>query len=93
MTLRNRRSYRELKEEAEDRKRWKRQFISIERKEEIHIFHKSIDLLISSILNNNISYKKSTEVFDFGLYKARYVNLNRCSGCAYSQLPHITVII
>ena len=27
--------------------------LSIEHKEEIHIFHKSMDLLISSILNNN----------------------------------------
>ena len=42
--LRNRRKYWELKEEAEDRKR---SYISI--------FHKSLDLLISSILNNNNS--------------------------------------
>ena len=41
--LTNRR-YWELKEEAEDRGGWKRLF-SIEYKEEIHIFHKSMDLL------------------------------------------------
>ena len=42
-----------LNEEVEDRKRWKRQFIK--HKEEIQvIFHNSRDLLISSILNDNI---------------------------------------
>ena len=51
--MRCRRRYWELTEEVEDRKRWKRQSITIEHKEEIHIFHKSMDLLISSILNIN----------------------------------------
>ena len=46
--LRNTGRYWELKEEAEDRKRWKRQFISIERKEEIQVI--SIYLLIRSYL-------------------------------------------
>ena len=41
----------ELKEEAEVRNRWKRQ-LSIEHKEEIHNYYKSMDLLISSVLNN-----------------------------------------
>ena len=41
--LRNRRIYWKLKEEAEDWKRWRRQFI----------FQNSLDLLISSVLNNN----------------------------------------
>ena len=52
--LRNRRFW-ELKEEAEDRTRWKRQFI--DHKEEIYTFRKSMDLLISSIrvLDNNIA--------------------------------------
>ena len=50
--LRNRRRYCELKEEVEDRKRWKRQFSSIEHREEIQIFHKSMNLLMSSIFNN-----------------------------------------
>ena len=45
--LRNRRIYWELKDEAEDRNN----SLSIEDTEEIHIFHKSVDLLISSILN------------------------------------------
>ena len=49
--LRNRRRYLELKEEAEDRKRWK-DSLSIEHKEEIRIFHKSMDLIISNTLNN-----------------------------------------
>ena len=47
--LRDRRRYWELKKEAEDRKRWRRQ-------SNISIFHKSLDLLISSILNNNNYY-------------------------------------
>ena len=47
--LGNRRRYWELKEETEDRKIWKRE-------EEIQIiFHKSIDLLISSIVNNKFT--------------------------------------
>jgi hypothetical protein len=46
--LRNRR-YWELKEEAEDRKIWKRQFIN---RTLGSIFYKSMDLLISSILHN-----------------------------------------
>jgi hypothetical protein len=46
---RNRRRYWELKEEAEDQN----DSLSIEYKEEIHIFHKIMVLLISSILNNN----------------------------------------
>ena len=46
--LRNKRTYKELKEEAEDRNRWKRQLL-IEHEEKIHILHKSMDLLISSI--------------------------------------------
>jgi len=53
--LRNRRRYWELKEEAEDRKRWRRQFIN-----RTSIFHKSLDLLISSILNNNTKGPKYT---------------------------------
>ena len=50
--LRNRRRYWELKEEAEDRKRWKRQFIKRIYGRNIIIFRKSMDLLISSILND-----------------------------------------
>jgi hypothetical protein len=50
--LRNRRRYWELKDEAEDRKIWI-DSLSVEHKEEIHIFHKSMDLLISSTLNNS----------------------------------------
>ena len=44
----------ELKEEAEDRKRWKRS-LPMQHKEEgtYCIFHKSMELLISSILYNN----------------------------------------
>ena len=50
--LRNRRIYSELKEEAEDRNRWKQQFIN---RTYGSIFYKSMDLLISSVLiNNNI---------------------------------------
>ena len=49
--LRNRRKYWELEEQAEDRNRWKK--LSIEHREEIDIFHESMDLLISSILNSN----------------------------------------
>ena len=30
--------------------------LRIEHKEEIHIFHKSMELLISSILNNNVHW-------------------------------------
>ena len=46
--LRNRRRYWELKEDAEDRKKLN---LSIEHKEETKvILHKSINLLISSIL-------------------------------------------
>ena len=49
--LRNRRRYWELKElknkiDVNDS-------LSIEHEEDIYIFHKSMDLLISSILNNN----------------------------------------
>ena len=51
--LRNRRRYWELKEEAEDRKSGNGS-LSHEHKEEIQvIFHKSMDLLTSSIFNNN----------------------------------------
>ena len=46
--LRNRRRYWELKVEKDGNGS-----LSIEHKEEIHIFHKFMDLLISSILNNN----------------------------------------
>ena len=46
--LRNRRTYWELKVEIDGNDN-----LSIEHKEEIHIFRKSMDLLISSILNNN----------------------------------------
>ena len=50
--LRNCRRYWELKEEAEDKNRWKRQ-LSLEPNEEIQVlFHKSIDLLKISVLNN-----------------------------------------
>ena len=49
--LRNRRRYWELKEEAEIEIDGD-DSLSIEHKEEIHIFHKSMDLLISSILIN-----------------------------------------
>ena len=41
--------YGELKVEKEE----ENDSLSIEHKEGIHIFHKSMDLLISSILNNN----------------------------------------
>ena len=51
--LRNRRRYLELKDKAGNRKRWK-DSLSHEHKDEIQvIFHKSMDLLISSILLNN----------------------------------------
>ena len=51
--LKNRRRHGELKEDAEDRKKDGNDSLSIEHKEEIQvIFHKSIDLLISSILNS-----------------------------------------
>ena len=50
--LRNRKRYRDPKEEAEDRNRWKHS-LSVEQKEEIHIFYKSVDLLVSSILNKS----------------------------------------
>ena len=50
--LRNRRRYWELKEEAEDLINGN-DCLAIEHKEEIHIFQKSKDLTISSILNNN----------------------------------------
>ena len=45
----------EQKEEAEDRKKYENYSLSIEHKEEIDIFRKSMGLLISSILNNNIN--------------------------------------
>ena len=50
--LRNKRRYWKLKEEAmiEIDGNYS---LSIEHREEVHIFHKSMDLLISSILNNN----------------------------------------
>ena len=51
--FRNRRRYWELKEEAEDKKKDGNDSLSIEHKEEIHIFHKSMDLLISRRPNNN----------------------------------------
>ena len=53
--LRNRRRYWELKEEAED-KIDGNYSLSVERNEQMHMFHKSMDLLISSILNNNKFY-------------------------------------
>ena len=49
--LRNRRRYWGLKEEAEDEIDGN-ESLSIKHKEEIHILHKSMDLLISSIINN-----------------------------------------
>ena len=52
--LKNRRRYWDLKEEAEDRKD-ENDSLSHEHKEEIQvIFRKSMDLLISSILDDNI---------------------------------------
>ena len=48
--LRNRRRYWEQKKEAEDRKRWS---LSTVYQSNISIFRKSLDLLISSISNNN----------------------------------------
>ena len=48
--LRNKRRYWELQEEAEDANNGNVS-LSIEHKEEIHIFHKSMDLLICSVLN------------------------------------------
>ena len=50
--LRNRRRNWELKEEAEDRKNGD-DSLSIEHMEEKHVFRKSMDLLISSILNKH----------------------------------------
>jgi hypothetical protein len=51
--LRSRRRYWELKEEAEDRKSGNNS-LSHKHKEEIQvIFHKSMGLLIGSILNKN----------------------------------------
>ena len=47
--LRNRRRYLELKEEYEDRKKMETTVYQLN----LSIFHKSLDLLISSILNNN----------------------------------------
>ena len=52
--LRNRIRYWEIKEEAEN------DSLSIEHKEEIHIFRKSKDLLISSIHNNNSNNNNSS---------------------------------
>ena len=49
--LRNRIIFWEVKEEAEYQKRWKRPFINKEQTQVI--FHKFMDMLISSILNNN----------------------------------------
>ena len=50
--LRNRRRYWELKEEDKDQKNGNGS-LSIQHKEETHIFHKSMNLLISNILYNN----------------------------------------
>ena len=50
--LRNIRRYWELKEEAEDRNRWNQQFIN-RKQGGNNIFHKSMDLIITSILKNN----------------------------------------
>ena len=49
--LKKRRRYWKQKEEAEDRKRWKQQFIIAHK--QVGIFHNPIDLLISSMFNNN----------------------------------------
>ena len=43
--LRKRRIYWELKEEAEDQKRWKRQFVNKKHNEQIHMFPKFMVLL------------------------------------------------
>ena len=51
--LRYRRRYWEVKEEAEDRKRWKRQFMSRKNVYIQVIFQKSMDQLRSSASNNN----------------------------------------
>ena len=57
--LRNRRRYWELKEEAEDRRTAVKQRLSIEHKDGRKIiFHKSTDLLISSLLINNNEYNR-----------------------------------
>ena len=54
--LRKWKKYSVLKEEAEDRKKWKVN-LSHEHKEEIQVIsYKSIDLLTSSVLNDN--YRK-----------------------------------
>ena len=46
--------------------------LSIEHKEEIRIFHKSMDLLISSILNNNMNIKMEKAVYQSNIRK-KYV--------------------
>ena len=57
--LRNRRRYWELKEESEDPKKMEKTVYQ----SNISIFHKSLDLLISSILNNNnINFSKHSLV-------------------------------
>ena len=60
--LRNRIRYRELKEEAEYLKDGN-DSLPIEHKQEIQvIFHKSMNLLISSILNNNNNNNNNNNV-------------------------------
>ena len=51
--LRNRRRYWELKEEAEDRERWKRHLINRTYKYKLPCKYKYMGLLISSMLNNS----------------------------------------
>ena len=53
MILRKRRRYWELKDSAENRKRWKQQLISGTYSRKTNYFQKSMDLLISNNRNNN----------------------------------------